>query len=234
MLGVSVQPLYHRPMTLISPPEMTLDELREELALRVAANAVFDGWGDRALGDAADAIAIPLSRAKLAFPGGGIDMIDAWFATLDREMERRNAPAELAMLKIRDRISRLILSRLDTARPRREAVRRALAKLALPLNLPTATRLGWRTADVMWRLAGDASTDLNHYTKRVMLAGVYATTLMVWLDDDSDGHMDTKAFLDRRIDGVMRFEKAKARLQPDADRHFSPTRFLGRLRYPDR
>jgi ubiquinone biosynthesis protein COQ9 len=221
-------------MNAISPTEMTLDELREALAPRVAANAVFDGWGDRALDDAADAIGIPPGRAKLAFPGGGLDMIDTWFAAIDREMERRNPPPELAPLKVSARIRRLILTRLEIARPEREAVRRALAKLALPVNIAHATRLAWRSADAMWRLAGDTSTDFNHYTKRTTLTAVYGTTLMVWLDDDSDQHAETKAFLDRRLTDVMRFEKAKAWLKPDPDRHFSPTRFLGRLRYPDR
>jgi ubiquinone biosynthesis protein COQ9 len=220
-------------MNDIAPAEMTLDELRAALAPRIAANAVFDGWGDRALGDAAEAIGIPASRAHLAFPAGGVDMIDAWFADIDREMERRHPRADLAALKIRDRITTLILMRLEIARPRREAVRRALAKLALPTNLAMATRLAWRTTDAMWRLAGDTATDFNHYTKRATLAAVYGATLLVWLDDDSDNQAETTAFLDRRVDGIMRIEKAKARLKPDPDRHFSPSRFLGRLRYPD-
>lgn len=221
-------------MTSISPTEMTLDELREELAPRIAANAVFDGWSDRALSDAADMIGIPVGRARLAFPGGGRDMIDAWFASLDSEMEHRNPEIEMTPLKIRDRIRQLILSRLEIALPQREAVRRALTKLVLPVNLLTAARLGWRTADRMWRIAGDSSTDGSHYTKRATLAAVYAATLTIWLDDDSDGQGETRAFLDRRIDEVMRFEKAKARLKLNPDRHFSLTRFVGRLRYPDR
>jgi rpsU-divergently transcribed protein len=225
--------VYHHPMTDIAPSEMTLDELREVLAPHVAANAVFDGWSDRALGDAADTIGIPRARAKLVFPDDGIGMIDAWFGALDREMERRNPASELSLLKIRDRIRRLILTRLEIARPQREAVRRALAKLALPTNIARATKLGWRTADMMWRLAGDQSSDFSHYSKRATLAAVYAATLIVWLDDESDGQADTKAFLDRRVEGIMRFERAKARLKPDPERHFSFARFLGRLRYPD-
>jgi ubiquinone biosynthesis protein COQ9 len=213
---------------------MTLDELREALAPHVAANAVFDGWGDRALGDAADTLGIPRARATLAFPGGALDMIDAWFAEIDREMERRAPAAELATLKVSARISRLILTRLEIAWPQREAVRRALNKLAFPTNVARATRLAWRTADAIWRLAGDASTDFNHYTKRTTLAAVYGSTLLIWLDDDSNEQADTKAFLDRRIANVMQFEKAKARLKPDPYRHFSPARLLGRLRYPDR
>ena len=84
----------------------------------------------------------------------------------------------------------------------------------------------------MWRIAGDTATDLNHYTKRLTLSAVYGSTLVIWLDDESDGESATKAFLGRRIDGVMRFEKLKAQLTPDPERRFSMTRFLGRLRYP--
>ena len=91
----------------------------------------------------------------------------------------------------------------------------------------------------MWRLAGDTAADFNHYTKRATLAALYAATLSVFAGDTSEGKAETLAFLDRRIEGVMRFEKAKARLLAGNTiagnaGHFSPARFLGRLRYPVR
>ena len=115
--------------------------------------------------------------------------------------------------------------------PAREAVRRGLAILAMPQNLPLALRISWRTADLMWRIAGDTSTDFNHYTKRMTLGAVYGSTLLVWLDDQSEGWNDTAAFLDRRIDDVMRFERFKADWRGSSE-HLSLSRFLGRLRYP--
>jgi len=116
----------------------------------------------------------------------------------------------------------------------REAVRRALAILAMPQNVPLGFRISWRTADLMWRLAGDASTDFNHYTKRMTLGAVYASTLLAWLDDQSEGWSETAAFLDRRIGDVMKFEKWKAEWRGSGERRLSLTRFLGRLRYPPR
>ena len=101
---------------------------------------------------------------------------------------------------------------------------------SLPAAESTAARIGWRSADLMWRLAGDTSTDFNHYTKRMTLGAVYGSTLLAWLDDDSDGWSDTAAFLDRRIDNVMQFEKWKAQWR--GQERFSVSRFLGRLRYP--
>jgi ubiquinone biosynthesis protein COQ9 len=95
-------------------------------------------------------------------------------------------------------------------------------------------QLGWASADAMWRLAGDTATDYNHYTKRLTLGSIYAATLAVFAHDESAGDEATHAFLDRRIEGIMRFEKAKARLLKPRDATFSPARFLGRLRYPAR
>jgi ubiquinone biosynthesis protein COQ9 len=116
--------------------------------------------------------------------------------------------------------------------PAREAVRSALAILAMPQNAVKGLAIGWRSADLMWRLAGDNSTDFNHYTKRLTLSALYAATLLAWLDDQSEDWADTSAFLDRRIAAVMRFEQWKAGWRGSADRRPSFSRFLGRLRYP--
>jgi ubiquinone biosynthesis protein COQ9 len=214
-------------------PDFTLDEMRAALAPLVAANAVFDGWGPRALADAAATLGVPVESARLAFEGGEAGMIDAWFESVDLEMARRLPVETLAAMKIRERIRALVLARLDILRPQREAVRRALARLALPGNLVRAARIGWRSADAMWRQAGDTAVDFNHYTKRTTLGAIYASTLMVWLNDQSEGEADTAAFLDRRIEDVMRFEKAKAKFKPQSGMHFSPARLLARLRYPE-
>lgn len=159
-------------------------------------------------------------------------MVDAWFEEIDRAMAAALPPERLAAMKVRGRIRALVLARLEAAAPYREALRAALALLARPDHLARAARLGWRAADRMWRLAGDTAVDFNHHSKRATLAALYGATLLAWLDDDSADWTDTRAFLDRRIDDVMRFEKLKARLRSDPERRFSPARFLGRLRYP--
>ena len=108
------------------------------------------------------------------------------------------------------------------------------ARLAMPQNIPLALRISWRSADLMWRIAGDTNTDFNHYTKRMTLGAVYGSTLLAWLDDESEGWMETGAFLDRRIDDVMKIEKWKAEWRGSSDQRLSVSRFLGRLRYPPR
>lgn len=212
--------------------DLTLDEIRATLAPAIAENAAFDGWGDAARDMAAQMNGIDRDVAALAFEGGAVAMIDAWFASIDAAMLAALPADRLAAMKIRARIAGLVEARLDAIAPNREALRRALAILAMPQNITTAARLGWRSADAMWHAAGDIATDYNHYTKRGMLLAVYGATITVFLDDESEGQADTRAFLGRRIDGIMRFEKAKAGMVRRAQHRPSLSRFIGRLRYP--
>ena len=209
-----------------------LEEIRRKLALPLGENAVFDGWSEAAVDSAANSQGIDVAQARLAVPKDQAGKIDLYVRGVDRALEEHFTPERLDGLKIREKIRAIVWKRLEIMEPAREAVRRALSILAMPQNGLTGLKIGWRTADVMWRIAGDTSTDYNHYTKRVMLGGVYASTLLVWLDDQSEGWAETAAFLERRIDDVMKIEKLKADWK--GQEHFSVTRFLGRLRYPAR
>ena len=217
------------PMESPSP----LEKLRRQLALAVGENAVFDGWTKAAVDSAAGQLGVDPVQARLAMPKTQAGLIDIYIQEVDRGLEAWFTPKRLEKLKIREKIRQLVWHRLEIMGPAREAVRRGLAILAMPQNVPLALRTSWRTADLMWRIAGDTSTDFNHYTKRMTLGAVYGSTLLVWLDDQSEGWADTAAFLDRRIDDVMRFEKFKADWRGSSE-HLSLSRFLGRLRYPPR
>lgn len=211
-----------------------LDALRHDLAPRIAAAAAFDGWSTAAVRAAADEAGIDPDAAAYAFSGGAMAMIAAYIGWVDAQMVAAWPKAGLDGMKIRERIRAQVQTRLDIMIAHKEALRRAQSIMALPQNAARAVKLGWHSADLMWRQAGDTATDYNHYTKRLTLGAIYAATLAVFVADTSADHADTRAFLDRRIDGIMRFEKAKARLLNRDAEHFSPARLLGRLRYPAR
>jgi ubiquinone biosynthesis protein COQ9 len=211
-----------------------LEALRRRLALKVGEHAVFDGWTHKAVDSAAAELDIDPAQARLAFPKDAPHLIEAWIEGVDAAMETHFTPEVVEKLRISQRIRAMIWFRLETTGPAREAVRSALSILAMPQNVPLALRTGWRSADTMWRLAGDTATDYNHYSKRLILSGVYTATLLAWLDDQSEGWTETAAFLDRRLAGVGRFEKWKAGWSGDDFRRPSLARFLGRLRYPAR
>ncbi len=209
-----------------------LEKIRAKLALAVGENAVFDGWTAKAVDTAAAQLQVDPAQARLAFPKAKIDMIDAYVGAVDAAMLAEFQPDKIAGMKVRDRIRDQLWYRLQLMAPAREALRSGLAILAMPQNAPRALKIGWRTADLIWRNAGDTSSDYNHYTKRVTLSAVYASTLLTWLDDQSDGFADTAAFLDRRLGNVMSFEKWKGQWTGNDLTRPSLSRFLGRLRYP--
>ena len=225
--------------TVASASDQSLEGLRLELAPHIAEAAAFDGWNDAAVVAAAEMAGVDPAAARFAFQGvqgssAAVAMITAWAGSIDRAMAEAFPPERLASMPIRQRITALVQFRLDEIAGREEALRGALVELSKPWNIPASTRLGWRSADVMWRLAGDAATDYNHYTKRAILGSIYAATLAVLADDKSEDRIDTRVFLARRIEGIMRFEKAKAKFMKPSEEHFSMTRLLGRLRYPAR
>ncbi|OYX38724.1 MULTISPECIES: COQ9 family protein [unclassified Sphingomonas] len=219
-------------MPVALPTDPTLDEIRAALAPLIADNAAFDGWTNEALMLAAEQAGVDQDIARLAFADGAVAMIDAWFAHVDDAMMIAVPAVALERMKVRAKITALVEARLTAVADNREALRRALAVLAMPQNIARAARLGWRTVDLIWRQAGDTATDYNHYTKRTILAAVYASTVTVFINDESEDWADTRAFLARRIEGIMRFEKAKAGFVARTENFPSLSRFIGRLRYP--
>lgn len=212
-----------------TPADLPLAELRPRLVAAMLPDVPFDGWTALARDAAADAQGVDRDIAAMALPDAAA-MVDAYIAHADTLMVA--AMGDVSGLKVRDRIRLALRSRLEAASADREAVRRALAVLAQPQHAGLAARSLWRTADTMWRAAGDTATDFNHYSKRAILGAVYSASLLYWLDDDSDDHEATWAFIDRRIDSIMKFEKTKASAKKAMAWVPNPARFLGRLRYP--
>ena len=206
----------------------TLDELRLRLVAAMVPHVAFDGWTAVSVAAAARDAGIDPDIAGLVFPGGALEMAVAYTDLANARMAAALAGAP--PMKVRDRVTRAVRVRLEQADGEHETVRRTVAVLALhPL---TSARTTWTTADAIWRACGDTATDLNHYSKRAILGSVYAATLLYWLADDSDGRADTWDFLDRRIVGIMTFEKVKARVTAATANLPNLAGLLGRLRYP--
>lgn len=191
---------------------MDLEELRDRVVLATLPHVAFEGWGDRALQAGADAAGITLAEVSLAFPGGALDMIKHWGRYADRRMLDALADRDLATTRMRDRITAAVRCRIEVNAPWREAVRRTIAYLALPLHAPVAARSTYDTVNAIWYACGDSTTDFSFYTKRATLAGVYVATVLYWLDDASDESFDTWGFLDRRIGDVMQIPRLRTRL----------------------
>lgn len=213
--------------------EKTPEELQTPLLEAMMAHVPFDGWNDAALAAAAADINVSPEMAELAFPGGAMEVLALHLKQADADLAAQLATLDLPSMKIRDRITVAVKTRLEQNAANREAVRRGFTLLALPQNIVIGSKALWQTADTMWRAAGDTSTDHNWYTKRATLSTVYSAVLLFWLNDDSENYGDTWAFLDRRIEDVMKIETAKYKMRQAQSNLPSLSRFLGRLRYPE-
>ena len=172
------------------------------------AHVPFDGWSDATLNAAAADSGLSPALARALFPRGGVDLALAYHRAGDAGMVQALGSEDLAALRFRDRIARAVQLRLSLAE--RELVRRGSTLLSLPQHAGDGAKAIWGTADAIWGALGDTSDDINWYSKRASLSAVYGATVLFWLGDDSTDHADTWAFLDRRIENVMQFEKAKA------------------------
>jgi ubiquinone biosynthesis protein COQ9 len=203
--------------------------------LKAALPAVpFDGWSAPMLAAAVEAAitaGIEPVQAQQAFPGGARQLLAFFMAEADREMLARAAAQGLSEGPVRARIGGIIRLRLETLAPHREAIRRALALQLLPGHGPGAMRGLYRTVDAIWRAAGDESTDFSFYSKRALLAAVYSTTLLRWLDDQSENSDETWDFMERRIAGTLRIGKARRRAEKLLAGLPSPLPALTRLRH---
>ena len=159
-------------------------------------------------------------------------MIEYHSRLADRRMVEAYEASATEGLKLRQKVALAIRLRLAANAPHREAIRRALSILALPIHAPLAAKLVYRTVDAVWYAIGDRSTDYNFYTKRGLLAGVYSSTLLYWLNDKSPENSATWDFLDRRIADVMKIPQAMARLGKLTDKLPNPFRFLRRRPAP--
>jgi ubiquinone biosynthesis protein COQ9 len=193
---------------MIAPPERMPE--RDAAILGMLSHVPFDGWTKRALRAGVRDAGLPADEADLLFPLGTVDMIETFCDVADRHMEQ--AATALPEAKLTARVRAVIALRLEQNRPHKEAIRRALAVLALPRNTSAAVACTARTVDAIWHAAGDRSTDFSWYTKRAILATVYSATVLYWLRDVSEDDAATLAFLDRRLAGVGRAARLRGRV----------------------
>lgn len=208
----------------------------ERLLDAALTHVAFDGWSDATFRAAMADTGIEAGLARALYPRGALDMALAFHRRGDAEMVRRLGEEDLSALRFRDRIARAIRLRLEAV-PDRELIRRGMTLFALPQHAAEGTRALWGTADAIWTALGDTSEDVNWYTKRATLSGVYGAVVLYWLGDDSPGHQASWDFLDRRIDEVMRIEKVKADLRDNRVASAllaGPMALIGQIRAPRR
>lgn len=183
---------------------------KEKILAAMLPHVPFEGWSEDLFGIIAKELGEEEESLRLHFEGGIIDVVDYFSSRNDLEMLRRFKKLSVAdsEMRIRDRVKNSIVARLEIYDEMKVTIAKTVAFLSLPWNLTKSSSMTWRTVDIIWKeSAGDASTDFNYYTKRALLMGIYTSVVMYWLADDSENYEDTLAFLDNRINDVMKVGK---------------------------
>ncbi len=189
----------------------TYEDAKEQLLDAMLGHVPFDGWSETSFRMAIADCDMDDALARAICPRGAVDLALAFHARGDAAMVERLKTEDLSDLKFRDRIAAAVRFRLQAVDDK-ELVRRGMTLFSLPMHAADGAKALWQTCDLIWDTLGDTSDDVNWYTKRATLSGVYSSTVLFWLGDDSPDHQKTWEFLDRRIDNVMQFEKVKAQV----------------------
>jgi ubiquinone biosynthesis protein COQ9 len=203
---------------------------RDRLIEAMLPDVAFDGWSRAALRLAARRLDMPAGEALALFPGGAADLVAAFSRWVNGRMLDRLEASPLDALRASERIALAIGVRFEVVEPWREAVRRSLSILALPQHAPLAMRLLYETVDAIWYASGDEATDFSFYTKRLTLASIYSAAVLYWLDDRSEGFVETRAFVERRLESVARIARVRRDLGNIASLVPNPLRLLRTMR----
>jgi ubiquinone biosynthesis protein COQ9 len=204
--------------------------MRDRIVEALLPDVPFDDWTRHAVAAAAARAGVDAEDLAALMPNGPRDAVAAFSHWADRKTLEVLSGRKLEEMKVRERIATGIRTRFAVLGPHREAVRRALSFLALPQYVPLGLKLLYDTVDALWYAAGDSAADFSFYTKRGMLAGIYAAATFYWLDDRSPDAVDTDAFVERRIADLMALPRATERLRSRLDYLPNPFRLARALR----
>jgi ubiquinone biosynthesis protein COQ9 len=178
-------------------------DIQDRILFETLKDVPFDGWSWSVVESAAEKAGFQKEMAGAVFPDRLSGVLRHFSDWADREMLKALEDVNIEELRVRDRIRKAVLARIEILEPYKESVKAAAGYWFRPFRKIDAGRVIWQTADKIWIWAGDEAKDYNHYTKRALLAGVMSSTMLAWFNDHTDNSQQTMDFLDRRIDNVM-------------------------------
>ncbi len=213
----------------ISAPLTALKAAETRLANAVAGYVPQLGLNRMSLEAGARSLGISEGERDLIAPHGAADIAAILWRGHDAVLLSADVAESLANMKIREKIGFLLNLRLDAAATDEKVAKRLMGYFALPHHAALYHRLLWKTADIIWRLAGDTALDENHYSKRMIVSGIITTAMMTRLSRGREAQLEQ---INRNIEQVMQFEKFKAKLPVKPEEVIlNLAKSLGRMRF---
>nr|XP_040018879.1 ubiquinone biosynthesis protein COQ9, mitochondrial [Gasterosteus aculeatus aculeatus] len=198
-------------------------ETEEQLQARVLTAALefvpLHGWSLDAVAAAAETLGLSSASTGMFHNGAGdlvlhfVAQCNAQLTETLAEQHNRVQLGQAEPKKTADFLRDAVETRLRMHIPYIESWPQAMSILLLPHNIPESLKHLSTLVDDVWYYAGDRSTDMNWYTKRAALTGIYNTTELVMLQDSSPDFLDTWNFLDNRIQDVVKMGAAAKQAQ---------------------
>ena len=196
---------------------LDINQIRIDLVRAMLTHVPFDGWTWEAMEQGAIDIgfekkktcSIRIKIFKDLFKNGPIDFIDVFSQIIDLEVKENYNSIESKPERVPEKIKKIIMIRLNLCQKYKEAVRSSISLSAIPVNTKISLNILYRTCNSIWRIVGDKSTDFSFYTRRISLAAVYTSTLLFWLNEQSNNNIETEFFLDRRLKDISKISILK-------------------------
>ncbi|KAJ3596645.1 hypothetical protein NHX12_003049 [Muraenolepis orangiensis] len=188
-------------------------ETEEQLQTRILTAAVefvpLYGWSMEAIAAGAETIGLSSASTGMFDNGAGelvLHFVAQCNSKLTESLADQHNQVQVGQAEkkttaefLRDAVE----TRLRMHIPYIESWPKAMSILLLPHNIPDSLKHLCSLVDDIWYYAGDRSTDMNWYTKRAALTGIFNTTELVMIQDSSEDFQDTWAFLENRIQDVV-------------------------------
>lgn len=170
----------------------------------------FNEWNNKLLAEAEEKCNFAKGYSLILFPNGLLEIVEFLESYLDNtvleNLNKQEAPG-----KIREKISLAVKTRIKTVPPIIHSKNAAY----FALNPFQGTEVAFRSCDVIWHYAGDKSVDHNYYTKRGLLLSVYVSSILFYIQDESENYIDTDKFIETAVENIVKaFTQMKKLLDP--------------------
>ena len=185
---------------------------RLEILRNVKKNIIINGWNDNIFSIITKRNKYNEEEVRALFSKGYRSLLELYLFNADQEMIKSCNKIDLIKMKTHERIREIILLKLKINAKDKNLFKRTFFTLMLPQHFNIATSSLYRTVDHIWYIAGDKSTNFNFYTKRLILAGIYSSTVFYWIDGDKTFEQ-IKDFLNNQLKQVSKIPKIKEQIK---------------------
>jgi ubiquinone biosynthesis protein COQ9 len=175
----------------------------------------FEGWSNNTLEKAAKECGFDSGYLSIIYPGGISEFTNEFITECNDAALKVALDDNFAKLRTTQKVEEIIYRRIGTYHNvlgSIDNVRKFVGYCGNPVNVPGSLRNIYSFSSDVWYLLGDKSTDFNYYTKRISLSAIYTKCMLYSLSDKSDNLTQTKKYIQKSIDGLMKINKLKQKV----------------------